>query len=72
MEDFPRLLDKTKFDKKMKILAISVPVSQTSLFVGKLKDYLWKHSKSILSCPNDDSKKVIFLDAKYDDVGMIT
>lgn len=69
MEDYPRL-DKSKFEKKLKILAITVPVSQTSLFASKLKGFLWTHSKSILPCPTDDTKKILYLDAKYDDTGM--
>jgi tRNA (guanine37-N1)-methyltransferase len=47
-----------------------VPVLQTSLFAGKLKEYLWTHTKSILPCPNDETKRIFLLDAKYDDVDL--
>lgn len=69
-------LDRSKFTKTLQLVTIKVSARQTSTFLTLLKEYvlfcqnlvsesfsvLWRRTKPIIPSPDDETKKLIYLD----------
>lgn len=64
MEPVPAQLDKSKFQKTMKLCALKVPVKSISEVQKKIRSQMFSYNKApaILAIDNDRGHKLILLD----------